>query len=167
MNKQSAPAATSVVPDKQRCALAKAWQELPRELKANPQVEGAFKTGFRLGWCARDERPAPTQKGQNFMKLNHDAAPASDFETQNALRAKLEEFVNRMIHEGGAMVTSDSLSPSEIAISRASNRMFVTHEGFGLHLKPKLWLEQQNERILGRLAYMATMEGNLSGSQSD
>jgi hypothetical protein len=67
----------------------------------------------------------------------------------------LEDFVNRMITEGGAIVTSDALSPGEIAVSRAAGRMFVTSEGYGLHLKPKLWLEQQNERMLTRMAHIA------------
>jgi hypothetical protein len=77
----------------------------------------------------------------------------------------LQQFVNRMIEEGGAMVTSDALSPGEIDISRRAGRMFVTPEGFGLHLKPKLWLEQQNERMLSRIAHMALSAPSVTGEE--
>jgi hypothetical protein len=74
----------------------------------------------------------------------------------------LNEFVSRLIEEGGAIVTSDALTPGEITISRTAGRMFVTAEGYGLHLKPKLWLEQQNERMMERLAFMAVAAPILS-----
>jgi hypothetical protein len=132
---------------------------LPASVEVPRQNEDSFREcpdcNEPRGTSAECETCARWLEQDSFREK--DASSATTHVLQNALLAK---FINRLIEEGGALVTSDVLSPGEIALSRATGRMFVTPDGFGLHLKPKSWLEQQNERMLNRMAFMAVNKTN-------
>lgn len=57
------------------------------------------------------------------------------------------QILEKLIETGGALITSDSCHPAEIAIARATDN-FALHGDYGLVLKPKRWvtLAQESHR---------------------
>ncbi len=66
----------------------------------------------------------------------------------------LNDLIEEMLTNGGAIITSDSCEPAEIAIARACGR-FALHGDYGLVLKPKGWVLAAREGIDARLATAA------------
>jgi hypothetical protein len=50
------------------------------------------------------------------------------------------DLITQLIFEGGAIVSSNECSPTEIAIARTENRFAVDTEGIGFVRRTKEWL---------------------------
>lgn len=51
-----------------------------------------------------------------------------------------DQLIEKLINTGGAIISSDSCHPAEIAIARSCGG-FATHGDFGLVLKPARWVK--------------------------
>jgi hypothetical protein len=61
-----------------------------------------------------------------------------------------EQLIEEAISTGGAIITSDSCHPAEIAIARAQGR-FAQHGDFGLILKPARWVKAAQDAHNARM----------------
>lgn len=66
----------------------------------------------------------------------------------------LNDLIEEMLTNGGAIISSDACESAEIAIARACGR-FALHGDYGLVLKPKGWVYAAKEGIEARLAASA------------
>lgn len=53
----------------------------------------------------------------------------------------MEELLQKLKDDGGAIVTSNECTVFEIAGARADGRMFVDKDGIGFVLRPQIWLD--------------------------
>lgn len=58
---------------------------------------------------------------------------------QRMSNAIASDFLKKLAHEGGQIVSSSVCSSAEIALANKENRFFVDDESFGYVLRPKDW----------------------------
>lgn len=79
---------------------------------------------------------------------------------------KTEQIIEKLLETGGAIISSDSCHPAEIAIARASGN-FALHGAFGLVLKPKRWVDgakNAHERLINTTPNDALFRALLQGN---
>ena len=68
-----------------------------------------------------------------------------------------QQLLDRLVRDGGAIVSSDSCSVLEIRMAQGYNRFATNEEGMGFVLKSKEWVEMANEGAMARL-YAAALQ---------
>lgn len=58
------------------------------------------------------------------------------------------EMINRLVKEGGAIISSNDASILEIAFARAENRFYVDSDGFGYIIRYRKWLHNADKILL-------------------
>ncbi len=53
----------------------------------------------------------------------------------------MEELLQKLKKESGALVSTKDCSPFEIAIAQTQGNMFVDADGCGFILRPQIWLD--------------------------
>lgn len=61
-----------------------------------------------------------------------------------------EQLINDLAEQGGAIVSTDSCSPLEIAAARSAGDMAVREDGVGFVRRQKLYVEKADSALLGK-----------------